>query len=496
MGALEIIQDKTLTFEQKVVALARDAENSLSVLNLSEDAKSMLDKGIICDLFEGAAPYRPRYILPDYEKFIKQGSAFLRLESAADIWEAVNHLLILYKHVPSITTQPVFVGNLDKLLEPFVTDIDEARKAVKFLLVHIDRTITDSFCHANIGPEETQIGNLILEVERELQDAIPNITLKYDENVTPDHFAIEAIRTSLATAKPSFANHSMFTEDLGERYGIASCYNGLHIGGGAYTLSRLVLAKLAPEAADEHDFLDNVLPHAVHTMADLMDERINFFVNESQFFETSFLVQEGLVDRNRFTGMFGIVGLAECVNILLCAEEQKDRFGYSERANELGLKIVRTMETELATRQNAHCVHTDGKFLLHAQVGIETDFGISPGCRVPIGEEPTLLDHIKQTALYHQYFPSGIGDIFPFDEVAGKNPAYILDIIKGAFHSGMRYFSTYGSDSDVIRITGYLVKRSDMEKLDRGEAVLNDAVVLGLGSVKNAKILERKVRNV
>ncbi len=496
MGALEIIQDKTLTFEQKVVALARDAENGLSVLNISDDAKLMLEKGIICDLFEGAAPYRPRYVLPDYEKFMKEGSAFLRLEAPTDIWEAVNNLLILYKHVPSITTQPVYVGNLDHLLEPFVTDLDEARKAVKFLLVHIDRTITDSFCHANIGPHETQIGHIILEVERDLQDAIPNITLKYDENITPDHFAIEAIRTALATAKPSFANHSMFSEDLGVQYGIASCYNGLHVGGGAYTLSRMVLAKLAPTAKDENDFLENVLPHAVHTMAEMMDERINFFINESQFFETNFLSQEGLIDRSRFTGMFGMVGLAECVNILLGAENQQDRFGYSERANELGVKIVSKMEEVLATRNNPHCVHTDGKFLLHAQVGIETDFGVSPGCRVPIGEEPVLPDHIKQTALYHKYFPSGIGDIFPFDEMAGKNPSYILDIIKGSFHSGMRYFSTYGSDSDVIRITGYLVKRSDMEKLDRGEAVLNDAVVLGLGSVKNAKILERKVRNV
>ena len=75
--ALNIIQDTTLTFEQKVVALARHAENSLNVLNISKEVQDLRDKGIICDLFEGNAPYRPRYILPDYEKFMKEGCKFL-----------------------------------------------------------------------------------------------------------------------------------------------------------------------------------------------------------------------------------------------------------------------------------------------------------------------------------------------------------------------------------------------------------------------------------
>ncbi|MDF2557225.1 MAG: hypothetical protein K0R71_1053 [Bacillales bacterium] len=497
MGALEIIKDHTLTFEQKVINLAKEAENSLNVLNYSGEAIRLKEKGIICDLFEGAAPYRPRYILPDYEKFMKQGSEFLRLTPPTDIWEAVNNLLILYKHVPSITTFPVWIGNLDTLLEPFINNEDEARHAIKFLLKHVDRTLTDSFVHANIGPLETKAGRIILEVERELQDAIPNITLKYDPNITPDEFVIEAIKTALTVAKPSFANHQMFVSDLGsEDYGIASCYNGLHVGGGGSTLIRLVLAKLAGEASSVEDFKKNILPNAVQVMAEFMDERIRFLYEESGFFESNFLVKEGLIDRNRFTGMFGMVGLAECVNTLLHASEQKERFGYSETANQLGVEILEIIQDELAKRNNPFNVVSGGKHTMHAQVGIDTDSGISPGCRIPIGEEPALLPHIQQTALYHKYFPSGIGDIMPFDKTASNNPAYVLDIIKGAFQTGMRYFSTYSDDCDVIRITGYLVKKSDMEKLTRGENVLNDAVVLGLGAAQKSKILERKVRNV
>ena len=56
--------------------------------------------------------------------------------------------------------------------------------------------------------------------------------------------------------------------------------------------------------------------------------------------------------------------------------------------------------------------------------------------------------------------------------MASKNPASILDIIKGAFKEGMRYFSVYSTDADVIRITGYLVKKSEMEKLYKNEQVI------------------------
>lgn len=490
---LRIIKDNTQTYEQKVVSLARAAENSLDVLGISGDIRMYKEEGIICDLNEGNAPYRPRYIVPDYERFMRQGSEFLRLQPAKDIWEATNNLLILYRHVPSITTMPVYVGNLDTLLEPYIEDEDEAYKAIRLFLIHLDRTITDSFCHANIGPLDTKAGRLILKAERELQNSVPNITLKYGRE-TPEEFALEAVRTALVSAKPSFANHEMFTEDLGSSYSIASCYNGLPIGGGSYTLARLILARLAEKAADEKEFMDRILPDAISKMCEFMDKRIGFIVAESGFFESSFLVKEGLIHRNRFTAMFGMVGLAECVNKLIGAKEQKERFGHSQAADALGLRIIERMHELLGQHNNPYCEVTGGKYLLHAQVGIETDFGISPGCRIPIGEEPEIHRHLIQSAPFHKYFPSGIGDVFSFDSTVRNNPAYLLDIIKGGFEAGLRYISFYASDSDLIRITGYLVKKSDMERLKNGQQALHDTVVLGLGAVQNSRILERKVR--
>ena len=492
-NVLNIIKNKSLTYEQKVLSLARAAEDSLDILNITKEVQEYRDQGIICDLFEGHAPYRPRYIVPDYEKFMKEGSKFLGLSPAKDIWEAVNNLLILYKHVPSITSFPVYIGNIDTLLEPYIKDEEEAYHAIKLFLTHIDRTITDSFCHANIGPKDSRAGRLILKAERELTNAIPNLTLKYNES-TPKEFALEAINTALVTAKPSFANDNIFSHEFGNSYAIASCYNGLPIGGGSYTLVRLNFSELCRKAKNEEDFINNTLPHAVRLMASYMDERIKFLMEESNFFNSNFLSLEGLIHEDKFTAMFGMFGLAECVNYFINSKEKEDRFGHGERANQLGYKIILKLDEEVKKHDNPHCKVSKGKFLLHAQVGLDSDKNISPGCRVPIGEEPELYNHLLQSAKFHKFFPSGIGDVFKFDKTAKNNPEYILDIIKGAFKKKMRYFSFYSTDSDVIRITGYLVKRSEMEKLEKGEQVLQDTVALGLGAAKNQRILERKVR--
>ncbi len=491
---LNIIKNNTLTYEQKILGLAREAENSLKILKVSDEIQEYRDESIICDLFEGNAPYRPRYIVPNYEIFMKQGSEFLGLKPPKDIWEATNSLLILYKHVPSITSFPVYIGNIDKLLDPFIKSEEEAYNAIRLFLTHIDRTITDSFCHGNIGPEDTVAGRLILKAEKELQNAIPNISLKYSKE-TPNSFALEAINTALVTAKPSFANHEMFSKELGNDYAIASCYNGLKIGGGSYTLVRLNLAGLAKKAQSSDEFFEKSLPYAVKLMLSYMDERIRFIVEESGFFESGFLVKEGLINRENFTAMFGMFGLAECVNYFIDSADQKDRFGHSEKANDLGLEIIEGLFNEVNKHSNKYCDFTNNKFLLHAQVGIDTDKEISPGCRIPIGEEPELYQHIIQSAKFHRFFPSGIGDVFKFDQTVKENPKFILDIIKGAFEENMRYFSLYGSDCDVIRITGYLVKKSEIEKLRSGKQVLQDTVVLGMGSVDNQNVLKRRLRN-
>jgi len=489
---LSTIKNQQLTFEQKVIELSRHAENSIEVLNIDDEIKTLFDKKIICDLFEGNAPFRPRYILPDYEKFMKQGSKFLNLLPPKNLYEAVNNLLILYKHTPSITTYPVFLGNIDTLLEPFITNEKSDLEIIKLFLTHIDRTLTDSFVHANIGPAETKAGRLILIAERELVNDVPNLTLKYDET-TPDDFAKEAIMTGLKSAKPYFANHKMFVQDFGVNYGIASCYNGLPIGGGSYTLIRMNLKHLAQDSENIENFFAKKMPEAVKAMCRLMDERIKFLVEESGFFESNFLVQEGLIEKDRFLAMFGIHGLAEAVNHLMDAENLNQKFGHNKKADDLGVEIIKKISDEVQNHNNKYCTISDKKFKLHAQCGIGDDVDTTPGCRIPAGEEPDTFEQLIQASELHKFFPTGISDIFTFEKTAKENPQFILDIIKGALNSGIRIFSFYTKESDLIRITGYLVKKSEIEKFDRGEKNLKDTVSLGSPTYRGINVEKRKL---
>lgn len=496
---MKIILDPAKTHRQTVYELAEAAENLCDYPDgVPEDFYRLEKLGILCDHNDGHAPYCPRYILPDYELFMEKGSAFLRLPPPKTLYEALTWLIIFYSNVPSITHAPVYAGRLDKMLEPFLGAVpeDEARSLLRGFLLQIDRSISDSFCHANIGPEASGTGELLLELLAELNQAVPNMTLLYDPDKTPDDFAVKCISTSLQCANPAFALDSVYRKKIGERYGIASCYNGLPIGGGAYSLSRIRLSRAAEYSGSCDRFFERTLPEAVDTACAFMEAKIRFIAEDIPFFRSSFLAGEGFVKRENFLGMFGVVGLHECVNTLMEYQNKKGRYGSSDEANRLGVRIMEEIEDRVNKFESKYCEVSGNRFLLHAQVGAAGDNGVTPGARIAIGEEPPLYDHLRQAGMFHPFFPSGAGDIFPFDRTAAQNPHAVLDIFKGAFQSGMQYISAYSADSDVIRVTGYLIKRSDMEAFQQGEAVANSAVAASRETVEERHTFERKIRSI
>ena len=54
----EILTSKRLTYHQKLIQLARQAENSLEVLRLPERFVKYFESRALCDMNEGNAPYR------------------------------------------------------------------------------------------------------------------------------------------------------------------------------------------------------------------------------------------------------------------------------------------------------------------------------------------------------------------------------------------------------------------------------------------------------
>lgn len=495
----DVATSSSLTYQQKLFNLANTAERLVDpreVLGYTEEEMSYIENEMICDLNEGYLPYRPRYIVPNYYVLLEKGSEFLDIQPPKDLDELLDSLLILYNHVPSITSFPVFIGDLDKLMEPFITDEEKDYVKIKRFMNHVDKAVPDSFCHADIGPEKTRAGELILKAVIELKNPTPNMTIRYDKDLTDRGFALKAAEACLQAAKPSFSNNKMYVNDVGD-HRMVSCYNALPHGGGAYTLPRLRLGTIVKGVKSLDELLNERLPKVTKAMATMIDKRVNFIVEKSNFFETNFLVKEGFISRENFSAMFGIVGVANAVNYILELEGLKETFGSSKRGDEIGHAILKVVDDIANSHEAVYSERTNNRYLMHAQVGASLsveDYDNTPAHRIKVGQEPILPVHLKQAAPFHRYFTSGTGDLFALDQTYLNKLDAVVDIIDGAFASGARYITTYLYDTDIIRVTGYLVKKSEVRKVEEGKAVLRDTDILGQGTNDRAHVFDRRVR--
>ncbi|HEX5630365.1 MAG TPA: YjjI family glycine radical enzyme [Acidimicrobiia bacterium] len=486
-----LVTDSRLTYRQRVLQLALAAEATLPYPKLSSQAEAALDSGLVSDLHEGPAPYRPRYLLPDYAVALRNGSEFLELDPPQDLEDAVALLQILYHHVPSITSYPVYFGDIDALLMPFWDQSwDEARldRLITRLWRFLDRTIPDAFAHANIGPTDNPIARSVLRVDKALAQVVPNLTLKWDPSSSGDGLLDEAAANIAAVNKPHIANHPLISADFPEGYGVVSCYNTLPLGGGSHTLVRLNLKESgARHTGSVDDYLTTTLPTDAELTFEVIEARVRYLVEEARFYEHSFLVEEGLLHPDRFTAMFGIYGLAELVEGLLPGK----RYGWDPEAADLARQVIAKLAELVERREMPHC--RNGRAMLHAQSGISEDIGITAGARVPIGHDPELIDHILTVAPHHRSFAAGVSDIFALEGSVRANPAAIVDVAKGAFASGLREITFNVEGCDLVRVTGYMVRLSDIEKLRAAGSRIN-STVLGAESVENWGLLDRVPR--
>jgi YjjI family glycine radical enzyme len=497
--ARALVNDPHLTFHQRRHYLAGLAEEALEYPGLSDEAAEALNKRIICDMYEGHAPYRARYILPDYDKALRNGSSFLELESPETLDDALNFLLIMYTQVPSITGYPVYLGDLDKILVPYVDGIsdDHLYRSLKRFWIAIDRILPDAFAHMDLGPRDGRIIRTIFRIEREVLQVVPNLTFKVDPTITPDDLIEDAVETVFETAKPHFVNHPLMVRDFGdEEYAAVSCYNSLRIGGGSHTLNRINLKEVAlVHDGDTESFFSETLPHYVELNAQLIEARIRYLVEEAQFYDHDFLAKEGLISLDRFSAMYGVFGLAECVDVLMANEGKDGRYGQDDEANALSHRVVRAIADQVANRPMPYCDGNDGRCMLHSQSGIDVDLEVTAGTRIPIGTEPSMYEHIACVAPHHDAFMAGVSDIFHVEDTARRNPQAVVDIIRGAFEEGMRDFTFNLNTNGFIRITGYLVRKSDIEAF-ANEGERHSSTVFAAGSVENSHVLDRSTKRV
>lgn len=490
-----IVTDSNLNPKQKNLFLALEAESHLPYMDISAPVAKAMEEGILCDMFEGHAPFKPRYVLPDYAKFLQQGSEYLELEPAKDFDDALNLLTIIYHHVPSVTNIPVYLGQLDDVLMPYIGSLSEEEiyQKLKRFWIMLDRTLPDAFMHVNIGPKDNVVCRTILRVDAELKQIAPNLTFMYDPEITSDDLLRQATANICECSKPHIANYPMHAASYGDkRFGIVSCYNSLPLAGGSNTLVRMNLKEVALKASSEADFLNEVLPQYCELMIELINARSAHLHEKSNFFK-GFLTQEGLIDESRFAPMFGIYGMAEAVNVLLEKESVDGKYGQSKVANTLGHQI----SAKLAQIVDESPVKygLDGKALLHAQGGISLDEGVTPGVRIPYGTEPDPVTYVQANAEHHQYYTSGISDILTIDETVKANPEAMFNLCKGALQLGYREFTANVASNDLVRVTGYMIKLSDIEKFAEAGSRKN-TTFLGAEAAKNTGILERTPRVV
>ncbi len=492
----KITEDKTLSPAQKAHYLALEAENSLPYPELDADTRKALDERVICDMFEGHAPYKPRYVLPDYSKVLKNGSVYLELPIPQTLDEAINTLMIAYHHVPSVTGMPVFLGDLDNLLLPFCQGVSEEQlyQKIKLFWRYLDRVLPDAFMHANIGPTDNPVARAILRVDAELKQIAPNLTFLYDRDISTQEILRIATDNIVECSKPHIANHPVHATTFDERgYGIVSCYNALPVAGGSSTLTRINLKEVALRSNGVAHFFDEMLPRYMALNFSLTRARIDFLFNKSNFFE-SFLVDEGWIEQDRFTAMYGVFAMAEAVNVLQEKEGKTGVYGADEAANSLGYEISKVLAEAVAAQPLENVWR--GRAMLHAQAGLSNDIGATPGVRIPYGDEPDPIAHVNALAPHHQYYASGISEILTMDETIKNNPEAMFQLCKGALATGFREFTANVASNDLVRVTGYMIRLSDVKKFNAKKGSRTNTTGLGAEAADLMKKKKKKPRVV
>ncbi|HIF9433847.1 TPA: YjjI family glycine radical enzyme [Photobacterium damselae] len=490
----KIATDPRLTPKQKTLFLSLEADSAIEYPAISAEVEKAMADSIICDMFEGHAPFKPRYVLPDYSKFLANGSIYLQLPPAEDLDDALNALTIIYHHVPSVTNYPVYLGQLDEMLLPYTQDVstDELYKKLRRFWIMLDRTLPDAFMHVNIGPTDNIVCRTILQIDAELKQVAPNLTLMYDADITPDSLLEIAVKNICECSKPHIANYPMHKQTFDEQgFGIVSCYNALPLAGGANTLVRMNLKEVAKKSNSIREFFASDLPTYCQSMFELIDARCEFLHTESHFFESSFLVQEELIYPERFAPMFGIYGMAEAVAELLAKENSQAVYGYDDEANQLGLQISATL-SDIVTSTPVKYGY-QGRALLHSQGGISCDHNVTPGIRIAYGNEPDPVTHIQSLAAQHQYYHSGVSEILTIDQTIKGNPQALMQLCKGSFQLGFREFTANVASNDLVRITGYMVKLSDIAKYEEQGSRTN-TTWLGADASVNTDVMQRLPR--
>jgi YjjI family glycine radical enzyme len=213
-------------------------------------------------------------------------------------------------------------------------------------------------------------------------------------------------------------------------------------------------------------------------------------VEETGFFQSSFLAREGLISLDRFTAMAGVFGLYEAVAELTGG----GRMGSDAQADQLAEAIVFRARDLVKAQAAPHCQGTGGRLGFHAQSGINGDLDTTPGVRIRPGQEPALPAQLALAARLQAAFDTGVSEIVLFEPSARNSPEGVLRIVRAALEQGVRILAVGSADSELVRISGYLVKRADLDRVKARENLREETVILGEETLRLSLAGSRAVR--
>jgi hypothetical protein len=197
-----IVADPTLTYRQRVQALAGAAEEAVDPPQVSTACREALDKRIICDLAEGHAPYRPRYTAA------RLRTARCPRAASSSSWPTADDLR-RGRHVPARactgTSRPSPATPCGSVTSthcssrsPPTSTTTSCTPCSASCGSRSTGSLPDAFTHANLGPDDTRVARTILALQRELRQVVPNLTLRSIPSARPTTLLVDAVSTVVA----------------------------------------------------------------------------------------------------------------------------------------------------------------------------------------------------------------------------------------------------------------------------------------------------------
>ncbi len=301
----------------------------------------------------------------------------------------------------------------------------------------LDRMFPDAFVHADLGPDDGRVGRSVLRVDRELRQVVPNLTLQVDPPGRRTPCCARPSETVFAVGQAALRQRP----DDGRRPGRRlrrglSCYNTLPSGGGAYTLVRLNLGEVGRRctAASRAAYLDRAAPalRRAHRGADGGPGPVPGRGGR---------VLRALVAGERRPGAAGPL---HC-DVRCLRSGRGGRPSARARGRDGALRPRRERERRspsrscpgshdlVAARPMPYCEATEaGRCCTRSPVSTPTAAS-RPAARVPAGDEPGLLEHLRTVSPQPPALPRRDQRRARFRETARRNPDAVVDVIRGAF---------------------------------------------------------------